>query len=321
MNEMSNAILTNQEVEALLSAIESGQVLVGQKIESKKEKKIQHYDFRRPDKFPREQKRRLQKISEEMAKTIGVTLSRFLRASINVELIAIEELSYEVFLNSFTDVVCANVVNLKPLNGFGCLTADVGFCLAIVDRGLGGPGRIPQKVRPLTLIEESVVGVALSNIMEEIKLCWIKLVQPEWKIEKMDMDIKSLQIAPATELMLSINFAVSGDLSNGTIILCVPVTSLEMIMGKSKIEKLKRQDEIAIIEVVIGETELTTSVVLGTTQLMFNELINLKVGDVIKLDNKITEDICMNIEEKTKYCGKPGVMGKKMAFQVSSVFN
>lgn len=318
---MSNAILSNQEVEALLSAIESGQVLVGQKIEPKREKKVQHYDFRRPDRFPREQKRRLQKISEEMAKSIGVTLSRFLRVSVDVELIAIEEFSYEVFLSSFTDAVCANVVNLKPLSGFGCLTLDLGFCLATVDRGLGGPGKIPQKVRPLTLIEESVVGAVLSDIVEDIKLCWLKLVKPEWKIEKMDMDIKSLQIAPPTELMISINFAVNGDLGNGTIIFCIPVTSLEMIMVKTKVEKMKREDEIPFIERVISETELTTSVVLGTTQLMFNELINLKVGDVIKLDNKITEDIRLEIEEKTKYYGKPGVTGKKLAFQVSSVFN
>ncbi|GJQ23652.1 MAG: flagellar motor switch protein FliM [Candidatus Brocadia sapporoensis] len=316
---MPNAILTNQEVEALLSAIENGQVLVGQKVEPKKEKKIQHYDFRRPDRFPREQKRRLQKISEEMAKTMGVTLSRFLRVSIGVELIAIEEFCYEVFLNSFTDRICASVLNLKPLNGYGCLTADVSFCLAIVDRGLGGTGKVPQKIRPLTLIEESVISVVLSSIVEEIKHCWFKLMQPEWKIEKIDMDIKSLQIAPAIELVIAINFAVNGDLGNGTIILCIPVTSLEMIMGKSRIKKLERKDELACIEDVIRETKLTTSVVMGSTQLVLHDLINLKVGDVIRLDNKITEDICMVIEEKAKYYGKPGAVGKKLAFQVSSV--
>ncbi len=316
---MSNAILSNQEVEALLTAIESGQVLIGQKVEPKKDKKIQHYDFRRPDKFPREQKRRLQKISEEMAKAIGAALSRLLRISVDVELIAIEEFSYEVFINSFTDVVCANIMNLKPLSGLGCLTVDVGFCLAIVDRGLGGPGKIPQKIRPLTLIEESVVGVVLSSIMEDIKLCWTKLIQPEWNIERMDTDIKSLQIAPATELMMSINFAVNGDMGNGTIILCFPVMSLEIMMAKSKAKKYERKDEIAIIQGIIKETELTTSVVMGMTQLLINELINLKVGDVVRLDNKITEEIRLEIEEKTKYYGKLGVIGKKMAFQVSSV--
>jgi flagellar motor switch protein FliM len=190
-----------------------------------------------------------------------------------------------------------------------------------VDRGLGGPGKIPQKVRPLTLIEESVVGAVLSSIIEDVKLCWLKLVQPEWKIEKMDMDIKSLQIAPPTELMISINFAVNGDLGNGTIILCIPVASLEMIMVKSKVEKMKREDEVAIIENIVKETELTASVVLGTTQLTLNELINLKIGDVVKLDNKITEDIRMEIEGKTKYYGKPGTIGMKMALQVSSVLN
>ena len=314
---MSNSILNNEEVEALLSAIEGGQILVGQKVEPKKGKKIQHYDFRRPDRFPREQKQRLQKISEEVAKAVGNTLTRYLRSSVVVELIAIEEFSYEVFVNSFTDVVCANVVNLKPLNGLGCLTIDVGFCLAVVDRGLGGPGKIPQKTRPLTLIEESVVGVVLSNIMEDIKLCWAKLSKLEWNLEKMEMDIKSLQLVPITELMISMNFAISGDLGNGTIILCIPVASLEMLMIKSKLEKTDRQKEIAIIENVIKEIELNASVVFGATQLSLNELINLKAGDVVKLDNKVTEDLCLKVEGIAKQYGKPGVVGKKMAFQVS----
>ncbi|MDO8141204.1 MAG: flagellar motor switch protein FliM [Candidatus Brocadiales bacterium] len=314
---MSNSILNNEEVEALLSAIEGGQVLVGQKIEPKREKKVQHYDFRRPDRFPREQKRRLQKISEEVAKSVGITLSRYLRTSVVVELIAIEEFSYEVFINSFTDVVCANVVNLKPLSGLGCLTIDVGFCLAIVDRGLGGPGKIPQKVRPLTMIEESVVGVVLSNIMEDIKLCWSKLAKLEWSLEKMEMDIRSLQLVPITELMISINFAISGDLGNGTIILCMPVASLEMLMIKAKLEKTDRQKEIAIIENVINEVELNATVVFGSTQLSLNELMNLRAGDVVKLDNKITEDLCLTIAGKEKHYGKPGVVGKKIAFQVS----
>ena len=316
---MSNAILNNEEVDALLSAIEGGQVLVGQRVEPRKDKKIQHYDFRRPDRFPREQKRRLQKISEEIGKTIGITLSRFLRTSIVVELIAIEEFSYEVFVNSFMDIVCANVINLKPLSGLGCLTVDVGFCLAIVDRGLGGPGKIPQKIRPLTLIEEAVVGTVLATVLEDIKQCWEKLVKLEWKFEKMDMDIKSLQIAPSSEIMISINFAASGDIGNGTVILCIPVTSLEMIMVKSKLEKMAREEELANIENALDKVELTTSVTLGTTQVSLSEILDLKIGDVIRLDNKVSDDINMEIEEKTKFCGKPGVIGKKVALQVSNV--
>lgn len=314
---MSTSILNNDEVEALLSAIEGGQVLVGQKVESKKDKKIQHYDFRRPDRFPREQKRRLQKISEEVAKHLGNTLSRALRSSVVVELIAIEEFSYEVFVNSFTDVVCCNVLNLKPHNGVGFLTVDVGFCLAMIDRGLGGPGRIPQKTRPLTMIEEAVMSSVLLSIVEDIKVCWLKVEKIEWCIDKMEMDIKSLQLIPVTELMISINFAISGELGNGTLILCVPVAILEMLMIKTKMEKTERQKEIVVIENVIREVELNASVVFGATQLTLNELLKLKTGDVVMLDNKITEDLCLLIEGKAKHYGKPGVVGKKMAFQMS----
>ena len=36
---------------------------------------------------------------------MGISLSRYLSASIIVELIAIEEFSYEVFVTSFTDIM------------------------------------------------------------------------------------------------------------------------------------------------------------------------------------------------------------------------
>lgn len=316
---MANAILKNEEVEALLAAIETGQVLVGQKVETKKDKKIQHYDFRRPDRFPREQKRRLQKISEEVAKAMGLALSRYLSASIVIELIAIEEFSYEVFVNSFTDIMSTSVLSLKPFSGLGCLTLDVGYCLAMVDRGLGGPGRIPQKIKPLSMIEESVVNAVLLSVVEEVKLCWAKIAQLDLKIEKVETDIKSLQIATPTEVMISINFATSGDLGNGTIILCIPVAALEMMMIKSKTEKMNRQGEITIVKNVLNDVELTTSVILGTTNLSLNELINLKEGDVVRLDNKVNAFLGLEIEEKLKAYGKPGVVGKKLAFQVSSV--
>ncbi|MDR4509060.1 MAG: flagellar motor switch protein FliM [Candidatus Brocadiaceae bacterium] len=313
---MSNAILSNEEVDALLNAIENGQVLVGQKAEKSKEKKIQHYDFRRPDRFPREQKRRLQKMSEEMADIIGFTLSSYLRTSVRVELIAIEELSYEIFVNSFTDIVCANVLHLKPLSGRGCLTVDVGYCLAIVDRGLGGPGKIPQKTRPLTLVEEAIIASVFTNVLDEVKASWHDLAELQWSIEKTDRDLKTLQVASSTESMISINFATNGDLGNGTIILCIPVITLEMLMMKTVVSPLEKEEEMILIRNLLQEIEVNITAVLGTTQLSFHELLKLKIGDVIKLDNRVTGDICLEIDEKPKYTGKPGIVGKKMAFKV-----
>ena len=49
---MSNSILNNEEVDALLSAIEGGQILVGQKVEPKKEKRFNTMILDVPIDFP-----------------------------------------------------------------------------------------------------------------------------------------------------------------------------------------------------------------------------------------------------------------------------
>ncbi|MCF6149316.1 MAG: flagellar motor switch protein FliM [Candidatus Kuenenia sp.] len=316
---MSDAILSNEEVDALLNAIESGQVLVGEQVEQKVVKKIQHYDFRRPDRFPREQKRQLQKISENMAVNMGLTFSQYVRTTVDVELIAIEEFSYELFMNSFTDLVCASVVDLTPYRGNGCLTLDVGFCLAMVDRGLGGPGKAQQKLRPLTIIEESVVSQVLSNVLHSMCLCWNDVAEIDWQIVKTDMDLRSLQVAHNTESMIAINFAISGELGTGTLIFCLPVASLEAVMGKITEATLDREAEIAVIKKVLYQIPLSINTILGTTHLSFSELINLKVGDVVSLDNKITDNLSMEIDETPKFYGTPGISGKKLAMKIASV--
>lgn len=316
---MSDAILSNEEVDALLNAIESGQVLVGEQIEQKVVKKVQHYDFRRPDRFPREQKRQLQKISENMAVNMGLTFSQYVRTTVGVELIAIEEFSYELFLNSFTDLVCASVVDLTPYRGKGCLTLDAGFCLAMIDRGLGGPGKIQQKIRPLTIIEESVVSQVLSNVLHSMCLCWNDVAEIEWQIAKTDMDLRSLQVAHNTESMIAINFAISGELGTGTLVFCLPVATLEAVMGKITEATLDREEEIVVIKNTLNQVPLLVNTILGTTQLSFNELINLRVGDVISLDNKITDHLSLEIDEMPKFFGTPGVSGKKLAIKITSV--
>src|SRR3972149_6479460 len=101
----------------------------------------------------------------------------------------------------------------------GLMPLELVPCLAIVDRGLGGPGKIPQKVRPLTMIEESVMGVVLSSIMEDVKLCWSKLAKLEWSLEKMEMDIKSLLLVSFFFLMIPPPPAITLFIGNGTVIL------------------------------------------------------------------------------------------------------
>ena len=315
-NTMSGAILTNEEVEALLSAIHEGQVLLGQTKGPRRQWKLQHYDFKRPERFSKEERRKLQKIHENASKIIGNSLSRYLRSTIDFHLISIEELTYDAFIHSCADLAYVNVLNLQPMTGAGCLIMDLSLCFATVDKGLGGPGGIPHKVRPLTNIETAIIDAVVTNILNDIKQAWKDVFTFDWKVQKKEFEPKALQIAPPSEIVLSIKFASSGDLGFGGITLCLPFQALKQIISGAESKKITRQEEIALIKNTLEKIELEMNAILGSAEVSIRDILNLKPGSVIVLDNKVFDEIELNMKGKTKFHGRPGIFGKKKAVEI-----
>lgn len=315
---MSGAILTKEEVEALLSAIHEGQVLLGQTKGPKQHWKLQHYDFRRPERFPKEERRKLQKIHENASRIIGNSLSKYLRSSIDIHLISIEELTYDVFIDSCADMAYANVLNLQPMAGMGCLILDLNLCFAIVDKGLGGPGGILHKVRPLTNVETAIIDTIITNILNDIKLAWKDVYAIDWKVQKKEFEPKAVQIVQPSEIVLSIKFASSGDLGFGGITLCLPFQALKQVVMGIEHRKILREEEISLIKNTLEKTSLEITTILGSTEVPIHDLLNLKPGSVVVLDNKVFDEVELNIDGKTKFYGRPGLFGKKKAVEIIS---
>ncbi|MGR3310246.1 MAG: flagellar motor switch protein FliM [Candidatus Brocadiales bacterium] len=315
-NAASGAILTNEEVDALLSAIHEGEVLLGQTKGPKQHWKLQHYDFRRPERFPKEEKRKLQNIHKDASKIIGISLSKYLRSSIDFHLISIEELTYDVFIDSCADMAYANVLSLQPMAGMGCLILDLNLCFAIVDKGLGGPGGIPHKIRPLTNVETVIIDMVIANILDDIKQAWKDVFAIDWKVQKKEFEPKAVQIVHPSEIVLSIKFASSGDLGFGGITLCLPFQTLKPVIMGVELRKIPRQEEVALIKNALEKTRLEMTAILGNTEVSMRDILNLKPGSVVVLDRRVFNEIELDIEGKTKFYGRPGLLGKKKAVEI-----
>ena len=61
--------------------------------------------------------------------------------------------------------------------------------------------------------------------------------------------------------------------------------------------------------------------VLDETNFTINDISNLKVGDVLRLDNKITNNLKVFVEGKNKFHGKLGLYGSKKAIQIIGLSN
>ena len=150
-------VLSQDEVDALLSALSSGEVDREEIIKEEQLARIKRYDFRRPDKFSKDQVRTLHMIHENYARFLSTTLATYLRAVVDVEVVSAQQITYDEFTRSLPVPTVLTIFDAEELRGSGILEMNSGLAMMIVERLLGGQISIPDKARELTDIETSII--------------------------------------------------------------------------------------------------------------------------------------------------------------------
>jgi flagellar motor switch protein FliM len=127
-------------------------------------------------------------------------------------------------------------------------------------------------------------------------------------------------------VVVSILFEIKiGDL-RGAMSICIPYLLLKPITAKLSAQRWfatsanKNTGEHAVVLAKRLETTRVDCVCrLGTTQINVQELMDLKVGDTFLLNRRANEEVEMLIGGNTKFRGKPGISGRKVAVHINRV--
>ena len=111
---MGPEVLSQSEIDALLKALSSGTLDVSSLVGEEREGAVKLYDFKRPDKFNKDQLRAIQMIHEFFARQLTTTFSSFVRAMVSVE-VPLEQLSYDEFVRSLVQPTVIVVMEMYPL--------------------------------------------------------------------------------------------------------------------------------------------------------------------------------------------------------------
>jgi flagellar motor switch protein FliM len=280
------------------------------------------YDFRRPDKFSKDQLRTLQMLHETFARLAGSALSAYLRAPVNIDLISLEQVPYEEYLRSIQQSVFA-VMSLPPLTGQAVLEIEFGLVFTMIDRLLGGPGKaIPRTV--LTDIERPLVRQTIEKMFHSLKSAWEGVVIVNPGIEGLETSAQFVQIAPPSDIVVTILFEVKIGQQRSAMSLCIPYLVLKPITAKLSAQKWfatgsRRQSNASrrLLSHQINNSSVECTVQLGETRLKVQDFLSLQPGDVLKLNRKTNEDLTLLVGNVPKFEGKPAMNGKKVVFSVT----
>ena len=280
------------------------------------------YDFRRPDKFSKEQLRTLQMLHETFGRLAGTNLSAYLRNSVHIDLISLEQVPYEEYLRSINQSVFT-ITSLPPLTGQSVLEIEFSLVFTMLDKMLGGPGRAIDRT-VLTEIEQPLVRQIIERLFASLKVAWEGVVVVNPSVEGLETSAQFVQIAPPSDIVVSILFEVRiGDV-RGAMSLCIPYMVLKPITGKLSSQKWfvtgVRKHSAASRNLLVSHVEnaaVDCSVQLGTADLCVRDFVQLKKDDVIVLDQKKDRDLLMKVSGSPKFRGLPALDGKKVVFTIT----
>lgn len=319
-------ILSQSEIDALLEALNTGELNVNEIQEVEKTKKIKKYDFKNPQKIAKDQLRTLEIINENFGRFFQNYLSGYLRVPVKSTILSVDQLAYSEFTNAISNPAFLNIINLEPLNGQILIDISTNLVYTIIDRLLGGDGSEIQEARLFTEIELSLMNSIMKKIMPLLKEAWTDVVEINPKLERIEVNPQFAQIIPHNETIVLITMNLDIGQKEGMMNICIPYLVIEPILEKlsakywfsSTREELSPKDVLQIRNRILN-TKVDVKGELGTTIVKVNEILNLQKGDVIKLDNRVSEKAKIRIGSNVKFIGDIGVSNNKMAIKITNV--
>ena len=318
-------VLSQNEIDNLLQALSSGE-LDAEEIKDSDEKQIKNYDFARPAKFSKEHLRTLEIIFEHYGRLLSTNLPVYLRKAIQVEVMNSEAVSYSEFSNALSNPVLLGIINFAPLKGNIILEIASNLGYAMVDRMLGGEGEPLEKTREFSEIELLIIERILTVCVNLLHEPWENVVDIHPRLERIETNSQFAQIISPSEMIaiVTINIEI-GDVE-GLMNVCLPYLTLEDIMDKlntkywySTMQDKDEQQYVDAIETLISKAPIPMKAVLGNSTISVSDFSGLQVGDIIRLDTKVNQELDVFVGNIKKFTALPGSSGDKYAVRITSV--
>lgn len=289
---------------------------------------IKLYDFKKNEKFSLENIRQLALMCEEFCKTSNMQISYETKSEgFKLMVNKCVQTTYGEFIENLEGDNVVIEYNILPLVENLTLFIDKGAVLSIVDLLLGGSGKIESLDREPTDIDLELLRYLFENLLKRIYIPY-----PYEDVEVLKLYSNKVQYQKLNNKDMIFTSLINVFLENkviGNLRFCIPYESMKEVIndfGNDKIRQDENLEEDKVQDIssneifeFIQEVEVDVCAKLGGTKVSISDLLNLEVGDVVLLDQKINDDITVSIGDAKIYKAKPGVIGVKKAIEITDI--
>ena len=318
-------VLSQSEIDNLLAALSSGEIDADD-MNDANDKQVKNYDFKRPTKFSKEHLRTLEIIYEHYGRLLSTSLPVYLRKNVQVSVASSETVIFSEFSNALSNPVILGIVNFKPLGGTILieLAAQLGF--AMIDRMLGGAGDPLEKNRDYTEIEMTIIEKMMVVCMQLMREPWRNVVDINPMMERIETNSQFAQIIAPNDMIAIVTLNIKIGEVEGFMNVCLPFFTLESVMDKlntkfwyANMQEQNEEDFEEYIGALIKRVDVPVKAVLGKTNISVTDFVNLQIGDIIRLDTEVEQDLKVYVGNIKKFTALPGTSKDRNAVRVTSV--
>lgn len=319
-----NNFLSQDEVDALLRGITDGEVETEQD-EVVDEIGIRTYDLANQERIIRGRMPTLEIINQKLARQLRQAFSGALRRVVDVSALNVDMIKFGEFLKTLPVPTSMHVFRMLPLRGGALLVIESKLVFALIDSFFGGPGTAFVKVegRDFTSIESHMIQRIVNLTFEEMEKAWEPIEPIKIELERSEVNPQFVGIVPPSDIVVITPFEMEMDEARGNITVCIPYSTLEPI--RSKLNAAFQSERLELdhgwmkrIFRQLEEVEVEASVELGSTDITVQNLLDLQVGDIIRLDQDCDSELIIRIEGVPKFMGLPRVIRQKKAMEITS---
>jgi flagellar motor switch protein FliM len=163
------------------------------------------------------------------------------------------------------------------------------------------------------------MGKVVTRTLTDLEATWDQLLKIQVSDAELEVNPEFMQVAAPSDTVVQIAFEINSQHASGLVNLCYPYFTLEPVMaylnvqtwasrdrGKRESTKGERMEQLDRVFAPIH-------VELGRVDISIGDAMNLKAGDILRLDTVVGADAIVFVGARPKFRAQPGLVGKRRA--------
>jgi flagellar motor switch protein FliM len=342
-----NQVLSQSEVDALLSAVSDGSVdtapktadpgatatavpgsvtATGEAASPFGDVDVAPYDLTNQDRVIRGRMPTLDIIYERFIRLYRMSLSNSLRKIATISIISTDLLKFGEFVNTLPIPSCMCIMRFESLRGPALLVFESKLAYALVDSFFGGTDRPFTRIegKEFTRIELSIMQKVMDLAIRDLEEAWAPVHKSDISFVRTEVNPQFVGVVPPSDVIISTTFEVELENASGTIALVIPYSTIEPIKNKLNASFQTESERVdkewtAKMEEHLYDVEANLLINLGCASITVGDLVNLNVGDIIPLKQGADGELEVLVEGVPKYRCFFGISRGNKAIQVTGV--